>query len=523
MASESEIRLPRQEDTGTRLQYLSEFEGYLERRDLMEHTIKGYRGHARHFLVWLEDEGTPLNIVNDVVIQQFLDHRCQCAPPAGIGPRYKRNLKNSTLNGIRSGVIQFVHFLEQTGRTANPGESELSRQLLSGFLEQLERLGHPPGVIYCNRCAVSHFLSWLHQSRTSIAHVNREVVDRFFQHDCVCRGRYHTLSKVSASKDVGRSIRKFVKFLSAQGVIALTYDAPKKASCKKLHSFREWLRQYSDARECTIAQHERTIVSFLEDLGDDPHCYTASSIRDVLLRQCKGVSQSTASNMATSMRMYLKFLAFKGQCSSSLIGAVPKFARWQLSSLPRYISAQDVERVIASCDPETDIGIRDRAILLLLARLALRAGDVVHLRLCDIDWSNAELRVCGKSTRSAVLPLPQDVGDALLEYIEKARPRVTEEKVFMRARAPHRPFATSGSITQIVSRALMRAGVETPGLRGAHLLRHSAATALLRSGTPPDLIGALLRHETPNMIAIYAKVDVPMLKEIAQPWIGGVE
>ena len=457
------------------------------------------------------------------MIRRFRDHRCRCGPPPGIGPRYKRSLKNSTLSSIKTGAIHFVHFLEQTGRTAHPGESELGRQLLSGFLEQLERLGHRPSMIYFNRCAVSHFLAWLHQSRTSITAVDREAIDLFFQHDCVCRGPYHTLSKVSASKDVGRAIRKFAKFLSSQGVIAVTFDAPKKASCEKLRSFREWLLQYSDVRERTIVQHEQIVSSLLEDLGDDPRCFTASSIREVLLRQCKGVSQSTASNTATSMRIYLRFLAFKGQCSSSLVGAVPKFANWRLSSLPRYISSEDVERVIASCDLQTAIGIRDRAVLLLLARLALRAGDVVHLRLCDIDWSDAEIRVCGKSMRCAALPLPQDVGDALLEYIEKARPRVAEEKVFMRMRAPHRPFATSGSITQIVSSALTRAAVKSPGLRGAHLLRHSAATALLRSGTPPDVIGALLRHQTPNMIAIYAKVDVPMLKEVAQPWMGEVE
>jgi integrase len=177
----------------------------------------------------------------------------------------------------------------------------------------------------------------------------------------------------------------------------------------------------------------------------------------------------------------------------------------------------DIERVIDSCDLTTRIGIRDRAILLLLARLALRGNDVVNLRLSDIDWRHAQLQVCGKSKRAVRLPLPQEVGDALLDYIEHARPRVDEDKVFLRALPPYRP---PGKISHVVSLALQRAGVDSPSGRGAHLIRHSAATGLVRSGASLESIGALLRHRSPNSTAIYAKVNVPMLQEVAQPWIG---
>ncbi len=166
-------------------------------------------------------------------------------------------------------------------------------------------------------------------------------------------------------------------------------------------------------------------------------------------------------------------------------------------------------------------GLRDRAILLLLARLALRAGDIVALRLSDIDWSNALVRVCGKSKQQSCLPLPQDVGDAILDYIEQTRPRVCEDHVFLTAGAPYRPFACGRSVTTIVKRALKRAGLGQVRPQGAYLFRHSAATNLLRAGQSLEAIGTLLRHQSMDTTMIYAKTDTIMLLEIAQPWIGG--
>ena len=167
--------------------------------------------------------------------------------------------------------------------------------------------------------------------------------------------------------------------------------------------------------------------------------------------------------------------------------------------------------------------MRDRAILLLLARLALRAGDIVALRLSDIDWDRAEIHVSGKSRREAALPLPQDAGDALHAYIATVRPRVDEDKVFLRAQAPWRALADSSIVSSLVKRALDRAGVKTFASRGAHVFRHSQATALLRSGATLDVIQWLLRHRSPNTTMIYAKTDAVMLQEIAQPWMGRID
>ena len=168
----------------------------------------------------------------------------------------------------------------------------------------------------------------------------------------------------------------------------------------------------------------------------------------------------------------------------------------------------------------TPIDLRDRAALLLLARLGLRAGDVCGLRLDDFDWVAGAVHVCGKSRRSVRLPLPQDVGDAVLAYIENGRPTAAEDRLFLRSKAPYRPFTASSSISYIVARALRRAGVEDPPSKGASLLRHSAATTMLRAGATLQAVGAVLRHRSLDMTAHYAKVDVNMLETIAQPWPG---
>ena len=220
--------------------------------------------------------------------------------------------------------------------------------------------------------------------------------------------------------------------------------------------------------------------------------------------------------------MYLRFLVSEGCVAGALAGAVPTVPQWRLSALPRYIPAADVERAILSCGPGP-AGLRDRAILLLLARLALRAGDVVALRLGDIDWDRALLRVSGKSRCESQLPLPQDAGDALLAYITTARPQVREEAVFLRVQAPYRPFTGPSAVSSIARRALDRAEVTTSASRGAHVFRHSQATGLLRSGASLDVIGALLRHRCRDTTMLYAKTDAGMLQQVAQPWIGGLE
>jgi integrase len=181
------------------------------------------------------------------------------------------------------------------------------------------------------------------------------------------------------------------------------------------------------------------------------------------------------------------------------------------------LSAEEVERLIAACDGP-DLGrLRDRAIVLMLVRLGLRAGDVAHLRLADIDWNDGTLKVIGKGRYEVRLPLPQDVGDALLGYLECRPANIDTNRVFVRSIAPCRPFSSGDGVSSVVKHALKRANIDSPA-KGAHLLRHTAATEMLRNGVPLDQAGLVLRHRSIDMTAYYAKADFALLKQIAQPW-----
>jgi len=186
--------------------------------------------------------------------------------------------------------------------------------------------------------------------------------------------------------------------------------------------------------------------------------------------------------------------------------------------LPRYLQPGEVERVIASCSATSSSGIRDRAILLLLARVGLRAGDILRLCLSDLDWKEATIRVIGKGRRQTLLPMTQEVGDAIVAYIKNGRHPINNDTLFIRSRAPLGPFASHCAISVIVARAMRRAAVRCPSRGAAHVLRHSVASSMLRQGASLQEIAGVLRHRSIATTEIYAKVDVVALREIAQPW-----
>ena len=196
-------------------------------------------------------------------------------------------------------------------------------------------------------------------------------------------------------------------------------------------------------------------------------------------------------------------------------------AHWQQATVPRYISSEEVQRVLKACDRRTTIGRRDYAILLLLARLGLRAGEVVALQLDDIDWRGGEILVRGKGLRRDRMPLPDDVGKALASYLRQDRPPCQTRRVFVCMKAPYRGLAPVGTLPTIVRCAIERTNLNPPS-KGAHLLRHSLATSMLRSGATMREIGEVLRHRDTNTTAIYAKVDFDSLRSLAHTWpIGG--
>jgi site-specific recombinase XerD len=246
----------------------------------------------------------------------------------------------------------------------------------------------------------------------------------------------------------------------------------------------------------------------------------ATHVTGFVLRHARQLSPVRAGLMVTALRSFFRYLRHRGVIATDLAACVPTVPNWSLSTIPRFLPAAAVERILECCDQTTSVGRRNHTILLLLARLGVRAGEVVGLSLDDIDWSTGQITIRGKGGKSAQLPLVNDVGSALADYLRHDRPRSATRRVFLRQRAPLVGFGNSSTISSLVRRALKHAGVESVHT-GAHVLRHSLATSLLRQGGSLDEIGELLRHQSPNTTAIYAKVDVTALHTLALPWPGG--
>jgi site-specific recombinase XerD len=275
----------------------------------------------------------------------------------------------------------------------------------------------------------------------------------------------------------------------------------------------------------TVESYQRTVRRFLahrfrrEEPRLDELCL--HDIHRFILERARHVRRSYAKLMVTALRSFLRFLHQRGAIALDLAAAVPAVANWRLSHLPVSLTSDQVERLLTCCDRSTLTGQRDFAILLFLARLGLRAGELVAMTLDDFDWQAGEFVVHGKGDRPERLPLPRDVGSALVHYLRYVRPPCATRRVFVRMKAPRCGFSGSAAICDVVRRALARAGFD-PAFKGAHLLRHSLATNMLHKGASLDEIGQLLRHVHPDTTQIYAKVDIRALRGIAQPWPGGV-
>jgi len=322
--------------------------------------------------------------------------------------------------------------------------------------------------------------------------------------------------KGRATRDTGNTYcgaRRFVLFLRQRNGTASNI-AQDVAPLEAL--LCNWLRQHRGLSTVTVDSYARIVRRLLKALGNDPRKYTAAQLRAFVLTESRGYSHSKTNNTVTAVRVFVRFLIAHQECPDNLQYAIPRVAGRRQAALPRYLDPADVERVIKACDPSTPLGARDHAVILLLARLGLRGSDVSGLCLDDIDWAHARLRVSGKSRRPTWLPLPQEAGDALLHYIETSRPAVGGEGVFLITRAPYTPIIQR-QVSSTAERAIRRAGIKAPSY-GAHLFRHSAATAWLRQGMTLQAIGSVLRHRDPDTTALYAKVDVDLLRRIAMPW-----
>jgi site-specific recombinase XerD len=242
-------------------------------------------------------------------------------------------------------------------------------------------------------------------------------------------------------------------------------------------------------------------------------------IHEFALRHIHSCSPKRMQLSLAALRSFLRFLYLRGQIAVPLADHIPAVQSRRMSEPPKWLSADAIERTLACCNRRSAVGQRNYAILMLLARLGLRAGEVVSMELDDIRWETGEISVCGKGQQRKRFPLPKDVGQAVATYLKDVRRPCSSRRVFLRIRAPYRGLGNSSTLDAIVSRALSRAGFDPPN-KGAHLFRHSLATTMLHNGATLTEIGQILHHKSPDTTAIYAKVDIGGLRALAQPWPG---
>lgn len=290
-----------------------------------------------------------------------------------------------------------------------------------------------------------------------------------------------------------------------------------------VEEYKQHQRRTRGLREQTLDGYERLVRSFVRAaLGEDPiepsRLGSGDVVGFVVAMQAR-FSPCSMKAVRTALRSFFRFLQFEGLCDHQLELAVPRVAHWRLSTLPRYLSDAELAQLLASLDRSAPCGQRDRAIVLCLATLGLRPGEVANLRLEDVDWREGSVVLRERKTRQgAVVPLPREAGRAIVAYLRNDRPATDERRVFVQHRGARRGRPLCGNtVSAVVVRALERAGVRSP-LAGAYVLRHTVATRLVQRGASLKEVADFLGHRSLDTTAIYAKLDLPALRDVALPW-----
>lgn len=387
-------------------------------------------------------------------------------------------------------------------------------QHLDEYSDWLSQRGYRDQTVLYYIRGVVHLSTWLQRSGLSINKISSAKVKSFAKD--FLAGQLRPTRKKAAYI---RGAYHYITFLEHKGLITPRTNSADGVQYRLQREFEQWMRVHRGIQNTTLANYRRYVSEFLKKYGATIRTLTARKIRNHVRNLSQTCGISTTKCRVNAIRAFLKFLIATDRCDSSMGKVIPPIAQWKLASLPRYISAEEVDRVISTCDCSSNIGIRNKAVVLLLARLGLRASEVSGLELKSIDWKNGTLSVIGKNRREARLPLSQEVGDALLNYL-RVRPSVDCKFVFIRAVAPW-VGVTRSAVSSIAGNAIRKAGIDSPSY-GSHVLRHSAATSLLRQGSSLQTIGELLRHASIETTAHYAKVDTSLLSTVVSPWPGGV-
>lgn len=384
-----------------------------------------------------------------------------------------------------------------------------------GFRRRLDELGYRPGSAADQMRLMTDLGYWMTREDVQVAGLDSAAVARFLS------------ARRAEGKRVHRTPRALVPLLGYLAELGVVEPAGAAGGVSPaeglLDDYRCYLVRERGLASGTVRGYVEDARLFLSGLPrpDDPDLgqLAASDVTAFVLglaRARRGGSRSGRNLISASSRLrsLLRFLFLEGRTPLPLADAVPSAARWRQAELPRALDSRSVCQLLDSCDRGRAVGLRDFAILTILVRLGLRSGEVAHLLLEDVDWRAGDLLVRGKADRVERLPVPCDVGEAITDYLRQARPASSCRSLFLRALAPHVQM-TPGAVGMVVALACDRAGLARVG---AHRLRHTAATEMLRGGASLAEIGEVLRHRRPATTAIYAKVDHTALAVLARPW-----
>ncbi len=409
------------------------------------------------------------------------------------------------------------HFFQHSATIQRMKQGPLGRYV-DLYAQQLHSQGYAQQSARRKLHVVAGFSQWLYQKRVAASQLTSKHAHDYLQscqpdHGQVRRGDQAALvSLLQLLRD-----RKVIRKQVCQPTLC-----PSETWLKQYDAYLEKEQSLSVATRINYVPFVRQFL--LRRFGRGPVKLALLQAADILrfVRHAAGQLQGKrVLLMTTALRSFLRFARYRGVITLDLAACVPPVANWSLSHLPKSLPAAQVQQLLAHVRQRSSaVGRRDYALLLLLARLGLRGGEVAHLTLDDIDWEHSRIAIHGKGDRVAQLPLPEEVGRALAAYLKNGRPRVANNRrLFLRARAPLAGFKGASAVATVVRHALERAKIESPR-KGAHLFRHALASAMLQKGSSLSEIGELLRHRSPDTTAIYAKVDLLSLRSLALPWPG---
>ena len=391
--------------------------------------------------------------------------------------------------------------------------------LVKRLVAQLHSRGYAAKTVAFYERAAVHFTFWLIRRNIDPSQLNEGHLAGFLSRhlsNCHCSGagvrRHHT---------VRAALVHFGAILRDAGFLVSRPAKPDRIELE-VERFDNYLRDTAGLQESTRTYRRRYVGEFLNEFFGsralDLSRLTPQKLISYLSKRARGLKPASSKVLASSLRSYLRFLLLYGQCEEALILAVPAPASWRLSSLPSVLTDEETRRLLAAFDRSTNAGLRDYAITRCLLDLGLRAQEVAHLGLDDIDWRKGVLRIVGtKSRRDDELPLTAAIGSALAAYIRRGRPQGPARRVFLQLRPPIGRGMTSRTIADLIIRAATRAGMNSV-VTGTRILRHTAATRMLCHGASIKEIADVLRHRCLDTTAIYTKVNLPELASVALPW-----